>query len=144
MARNREWIRIFLLDSKVHPWAQKAIAFLCNRSKQKFLEPNNKDNWWGEVVVRIVKPHYYRLSKSYPFVWIPHFKTPISGIILLLFRIQVPLCHSMTDHQIALTTLSMQIYQQRLGGSLPETWQQCTEGGHQHGHQSSNHSRRIQ
>lgn len=83
----------------------------------------------------------YRLNKSYAFIWIPHSKTPISGIILLFFRIQVPLCHSITDqHQTALTTLSMQIYQQRLVGSLPETWQQPTEGGHQHGHQSSKHS----
>lgn len=64
MARNREWIRIFLLDSKAHSWVQKAIAFLCNRSKQKILEPNNKDNWSGEVVVRIVKPYYLQAQQK--------------------------------------------------------------------------------
>ena len=118
---------------------QNLLEF-CYKSKQKFLEPNGKDNW-NFFKNRIVIPYYPQVQKT-PWLCLNtllqdlnNWQTPT---LLQRLNSGVLLCHSITNHQqITFTTLSMQTYQQRLGGSLPVAWQQTSGGGIRVVHQSS-------
>lgn len=124
----------FLPDSKAHSYNSESETF------QNFAISQSKSFWSQMAKITGI---FLKIGFSYHTIH-RYKKTPWLCLNILLQDFnnwQIPTllqrlnscalpCHSITNHQqITFTTLSMQTYQQRLGGSLPVVWQQTTGGG---------------